>query len=78
MQATRPIESKTMLGGLGLFLKVDSFSESAYIERGMAAWSLSPKAYRELPEDVLVELEQCGEWLDAARDAAVRQKVKRR
>ena len=78
MQATRPIESKTMLGGLGLFLKVDSFSKSAYIERGMAAWPVSTWAYRVLPQEVLADPDLCGSWLDAARDGAVRRKVKRR
>ena len=87
----RPIESKPMFGGLGLYLdgvfmgvvdddrlylKIDAQSEPAYVERGMEVWSVSPKAYRELPKDVLADPALCGEWLDAARDAAGRQKRK--
>ena len=89
LRAARPVESKAMFGGLGLyhegvfmgvvdddrlFLKIDPLTESAYVERGMAAWSVTPSAYRELPEDVLGDPALCGEWLDASRDAAVRRK----
>ena len=91
LRAARPIESKAMFGGLGvyldgvfmavadddrLYLKIDDQTEPAYVARGMDAWTVSPKAYRELPEDVLNDPEACGEWLDAARDAAVRRKAK--
>lgn len=63
-----------------LFLKIDDQTEPEYIARGMEQWSydggktFSP--YRELPEEVLNDPETCGEWLDAARDAAVRRKAK--
>lgn len=91
--AARPIDSKPMFGGLGLYhdgvfmgvidddrlyLKIDPVTEPAYVERGMAAWSVSPKAYRELPEDVLNDPEECGRWLDASRDAALRRKTKKK
>lgn len=91
LSAARPIESKAMFGGLGiyldgvsvavvdddrLYLKVDSVTEPAYAERGMAAWPVTPSAYRELPEEVLSAPTLCGEWLDAARGAAVRRKRK--
>lgn len=89
--AARPVESRAMFGGLGiyhdgvfmgvvdddrLYLKIDSLTESAYVERGMETWSVSPKAYRELPESVLADSALCGEWLDASRDAAIRRKTK--
>lgn len=91
LTTARPIESKAMFGGLGLyldgvfmgvvdddrlFLKIDPQTEPAYVARGMETWSVSPNAYRELPEDVLNDPARCGEWLDAARDAAVRRKAK--
>lgn len=81
-----------MFGGLGLYLdgvflgvvdddrlylKIDEGTEKAYIERGMMPWSVTPNAYRELPADVLADPAQCGTWLDAARDAAVRRKRKK-
>ena len=95
LRAARPIESKAMFGGLGiyhdgifmgvvdddrLFLKIDPETEGVYIERGMAAWSYdggkSEQPYRELPEDVLNNPEECGRWLDDSRDAAIRRKTK--
>lgn len=91
LSAARPIQSRAMFGGLGiyldgvfmavvdddrLYLKVDPLTEPAYVERGMATWSVSPEAYRELPEDVLNDPDECGAWLDASRDAAVRRKAK--
>lgn len=91
LRAARPVESKTMFGGLGiyldgvfmavvdddrLYLKIDPLTEPPYVERGMDVWAVSPNAYRELPEDVLDAPETCGEWLDAARDAAIRRKAK--
>lgn len=78
-----------MFGGLGLYLdgvfmgvvdddrlylKVDPSTEPMYAARGMAVWPVSPNAYRELPDDVLSDPATCGEWLDAAREAAVRRK----
>lgn len=63
-----------------LYLKVDPQTEGEYLARGMAQWSydggktLNP--YREMPEDVLNDPEQCGIWLEAARDAAIRLKAK--
>ncbi len=54
LRAARPIESKPMFGGLGLyhdgvfmgvvdndrlFFKIDPESEGAFVERGMEAWS---------------------------------------
>ena len=93
--AARPITSRAMFGGLGLYhdgvfmgvvdddrlyLKIDDQTEPSYIERGMEGWSPDPSpkgfAYRELPADVLEDPALCGEWLDAARDAAVRRKAK--
>ena len=44
----------------------------------MAPWSVTPGAHRELPADVLADPQRCGDWLDAARDAAVRRKAKPR
>ena len=91
LAAARPIESKPMFGGLGLYhdgvfmgvvdddrlyLKIDPVTEPAYVAKGMAAWSVTPSAYRELPSDVLEDPIVCGDWLDAARDAAVRRKAK--
>ena len=91
LSAARPIESKPMFGGLGLYhdgvfmgvvdddrlyLKIDPQTEPAYAARDMEPWSVTPNAYRELPADVLADPVQCGEWLDAARDAAVRRKAK--
>ena len=65
-----------------LYLKIDDQTEPAYIERGMEAWSYDPavkaQPYRELPEDVLNDPEECGRWLDASRDAAVRRKAKKK
>ena len=93
LAAARPVESKPMFGGLGLYLdgvfmgvvdddrlylKVDAQTEPAYVERGMDPWPVTPNAYRELPPDVLDDPTHCGEWLDAARDAAVRRKSKKR
>jgi len=96
LQQARPIQSRAMFGGLGLYhegvfmgivdddrlyLKIDDESEGPYLERGMAAWSYDPKvktvSYRELPEDVLNNPEECGQWLDNSRDAAVRRKAKK-
>ena len=89
LRAARPLESKAMFGGLGiyldgvfmavvdddrLYLKIDPITEPAFVERGMGTWSVSPKAYREMPGDVLDDPVACGAWLDAARDAAVRRK----
>ena len=93
LRAARPIESKAMFGGLRLYLdgvfmavvdddrlylKVDPLTEPEYVARGMDVWSVSPKAYRELPQDVLDDPEACGQWLDASRDAAIRRKAKPR
>lgn len=93
LRAARPVESRAMFGGLGLYLdgvfmgvvdddrlylKVDAQTEGVYAERGSAPWAVSPSAYRELSGDVLADPETCGEWLDAARDAAVRRKAKPR
>ena len=89
----RPVESKPMFGGLGLYLdgvfmgvvdddrlylKIDPLTEPVYVERGMETWAVSPNAYRELPAEVLADPKRCGEWLDAARDAASRRKAKPR
>ncbi len=91
LRAARPVEVKAMFGGLGiyldgvfmavvdddrLYLKIDSVTEPVYEARGMAPWSVAPGAYRELPEEVLSDPVVCGEWLDAARGAAVRRKRK--
>ena len=93
LSAARPIESKPMFGGLGLYLdgtfmgvvdddrlylKIDPQTEPLYVERGMEAWSVTPNAYRELPPDVLEDPATLGEWLDAARNAAIRRKAKPR
>ncbi len=93
LSAARPITSRAMFGGLGLyhdgvfmgvidddrlFLKIDAQTEPAYVERGMETWSVTPGAYREIPDDVLDDPETCGEWLDASRDAAMRRKAKKR
>lgn len=61
-----------------LYFKVDTETEGEYVARGMAQWSydggktLNP--YRELPEEILNDPEQCGTWLDDSRDAAIRLK----
>ena len=64
-----------------LFLKVDDLTRPMYLDRGMEVWICGGQemhAYRELPDDVLNEPGTCGEWIDAAVDAAKRLKSKKK
>jgi DNA transformation protein and related proteins len=61
-----------------LYLKIDPLTEPKFVELGMPTWDLDgkPQPYREVPPSLLDDLAALGVWLDEARDAAIRRKVK--
>jgi DNA transformation protein and related proteins len=64
-----------------LYFKVDDGNLAGYDALGMEPWfpdptSTKPSPYREVPADVLADVEALGEWVDASVAAAVRLKRK--
>jgi DNA transformation protein and related proteins len=62
------------------FFKVDDQTIAAYEGRGMGPWIMGGQLndnYREVPDAVMAEPGELGEWIDAAVDVAKRRKTKK-
>jgi DNA transformation protein and related proteins len=62
------------------FFKVDDHNIAAYESRGMGPWIMGGQLndnYREVPDAVMAEPSELGEWIDAAVEVAKRRKTKK-
>jgi DNA transformation protein len=92
LAAARPVRTRKMFGGLGIYLdeaffgvcdddmtffKVDDSNVEAYESRGMGPWIMGGQVndkYRQVPEAVMSDPGELGEWIDAAVEVANRKK----
>lgn len=94
LSAARPVRTRKMFGGLGIYLgdvffglcdddatffKVDRETVDEYESRGMGPWIMGGQIndkYRQVPDAIMADPGDLGEWIDAAVEVAGRRAKK--